>query len=91
MRLDASDLADLRPLIDTIVASTVSQFGAASAHLDADRLGFLEGEAAAKLGIKQHVLRDARLRGEIIARRVGRQYVYGRGELIAWLSSNPRK
>jgi hypothetical protein len=38
-----------------------------------------------RLGVKPHVLRDCRLRGEIAARRVGSRFVYERASLIEWL------
>ena len=52
-----------------------------------ERLGYSEAEAAALLGIARHVLRDARLRGEITARKVGKQYLYSRQALVCWLNS----
>ncbi len=50
-----------------------------------DRLGYPEAEAARLLGVRKHVLRDSRLRGEISARRVGRGYIYSRTALVRWL------
>lgn len=84
MKLDASDLPELRPLIAAIVAETIDQRQAVEAQLG-NRLGFTEGEAAAALGVKAHVLRDCRLRGEISARRVGARYVYTRSSLLQFL------
>lgn len=84
MKLDPSDIADLRPLINAAVFSTVEKLRADQAKL-ADRIGFVEREAAELLGIRQHCLRDARLRGEISARLVGRKYVYSRDALLRFL------
>lgn len=50
-----------------------------------ERLGYRESEAAEKLGLPRHVLRDARLRGEITARKIGKQYVYAKGALLKYL------
>ncbi len=86
MKLDAEDLRDLRPLIDAIVQSTVATLQADDAKLgDGGRLGFSEPEAASLLGIARHRLRDARLRGEIKARLVGKSYLYSRQSLVGFL------
>jgi hypothetical protein len=86
MRLEASDLDALQPLIDAAVRSTLSQIQAADAKLGA-RLAFTEPEAAAAMGIARHVLRDARLRGELKAKRVGKRLLYSRAELSRYLES----
>ncbi len=86
MKLDAADLADLRPLIDSIIASTVERLRADDAKLPAGRIGFTEREAAALLGIQTYVLGDARRRGEIAARKVGKQYIYHRDALSRFIS-----
>jgi hypothetical protein len=85
MRLDPSDIADLRPLITEAVRATLAELQSAEATLGPDRLGYTEREAAALIGVAQHVLRDARLRGELTARRVGSRYVYSRATLLAYL------
>ncbi len=87
MRLDPADLQELKPLLSAIVRETIEQAWAADAKLG-DRLGYTEAEAAALLGVPKHVLRDARLRGEISARRVGAKYVYGRQSLVAFLGDH---
>ena len=76
---------DLRPLVATIVAETLEQLAEADRKLPDGRLGFSESEAAARLGTAQHRLRDARLRGEIKARKVGKSYVYAREVLVEFL------
>ncbi|RIK75387.1 MAG: hypothetical protein DCC68_21295 [Planctomycetota bacterium] len=80
MKLDI-DPTELAPVIRQVVAETL----AATAALPADRIGHTEAEAAALLGMAKHMLRDARLRGEIKGRRVGKSIYYGRGELIRFL------
>lgn len=85
MRLDASDITDLRPFIATAVAETLAALEQNGAKLHDDRLAFTESEAAAALGIRPHVLRDCRLRGEITARKCGKRYLYARPALLAWL------
>lgn len=85
MKLDAHDLADLRPLIDVVIASTVERLQANDAKLG-HRLAFPEPEAAGLMGIPSHVLRDARLRGEIAGSRVGKKTLYSRESLLRFLS-----
>lgn len=84
MKLDASDIADLQPVIAAAVRSTLDQLQADGLRTS-DRIGYPEPEAAALLGIARHVLRDSRLRGEISARLIGKRYVYSRAALIAYL------
>lgn len=77
------DPDELRPLIHTVVSEVVAQLGALP---DANsRLAFTETEAAAKLGLKSHQLRDARLRGEIQSVKLGGRIGYTREELAAYL------
>jgi hypothetical protein len=85
VKIDASDIADLQPIIAAAVRSTLEAIEAGNAKLPAQRLGYPEAEAAALLGVRRHVLRDARLRGEIKARRLGKGYVYGRDALLKFL------
>jgi hypothetical protein len=87
MKLDMSDIDDLRPLIAQIVVVILEQLDADRAKLS-DRIGFTEPEAAAALGIQRHALRDARLRGEVQASRVGSRIVYRRDQLLALLDRN---
>ena len=75
MKLDASDIDDLRPLIAAAVRATIDEIDADKARLG-DRLAFPENEAAGLLGVPRHVLRDCRLRREIVGARVGRRVVY---------------
>ena len=78
------DEADLRPVIQQIVAATLVQIQSDEAKLG-DRLAYTEPQAAAILGIRPHVLRDARLRGEISGSRVGKRILYERDELLRFL------
>jgi hypothetical protein len=85
MRLEANDIADLQPIIAAAVRSTLEQIQADEAKLDGQRLGYPEGEAAALLGVRSHVLRDARLRGEINGKLIGKRIVYARSELLRFI------
>jgi hypothetical protein len=80
MRLDASDINELKPVLKETVLVILAEIDG-----DRDRIGLLEPEAAASLGIPQHVLGDARRRGEINARKIGKQYVYSKKTLREWL------
>lgn len=75
----------LRPLIEEVVA-------AALARIQADlpstqrRLAYSEAEAAELLGLKEHVLRDERLRGRIKASQVvGRRTRYLHSDLVQYM------
>ena len=73
------DREGLRELVAEIIA--------ALPHVDwpAGRLALTEAEAAAACGVCRHVLRDLRLSGQIVARRVGRRVLYTRADLLAAL------
>lgn len=75
---------DLRPLVVAVVAEVLATKAVTDAKLGS-RLGFLEAEAAALLGVPRHVLRDCRLRGEISGRLVGKKVVYSREEIERFL------
>ena len=81
------DESDLRPLIERVVVETLGQFEATRAKFG-DRLAFPEAEAASLLGVPRHVLRDARLRGEIDGAKIGKRIVYRTEELLRFLASN---
>ena len=70
---------DLKPFIDAALAEIIARFG------PGDRLAYPESEAAQLLGVKSHVLRDARLRGEITGAKLGRGYAYTRADLLAFI------
>jgi hypothetical protein len=76
---------DLQPIIDRAIASAVERFG------DPSRLAFTEAESAALIGQKSHVLRDARLRGEIVGAKVGRGYCYTRQDLLQFLERRKQR
>ena len=78
MRFDSTDLEFLRPLVLEAMQALAVQIGLVNAIFGEKRLGFTEPEAAAAIGVRSHVLRDARLRGNIPARRVGKRYIYSR-------------
>ena len=85
MRLDSSDIADLEPVIAAAVHATLAAVANAEAKLSDGRLAFNEAEAAAAIGVARHVLRDARLRGEIKGSKPGKGIVYRRDELLRFL------
>jgi len=78
------DADDLRPIVAQVVAETVARVDADREHLDG-KLAYPEAEAASLLGVARHVLRDARLRGEIVASRIGKRVLYSREELLKLL------
>jgi hypothetical protein len=82
VKLDASDIHDLKPVIAAVVAEVL-----ANADKLNGRLAFPEAEAAALCGLPKHVLRDCRLRGEIRGRLVGKKTVYEKSELLKFLRS----
>lgn len=81
--LEQTDIEQLRPAILDATQKIVEEL-----RQDNERIGYTEAEAAALLGVRHHVLRDCRLRGEIAARRVGKRYVYSRAALERFLSSS---
>ena len=77
---------ELRPLIEAVVAELFDRFG----H-DHNRIAYKEAEAAALLGMKSHVVRDARLRGQISGSKVGRGYVYTRADPLAFVERQKQR
>jgi hypothetical protein len=80
------DRESLRPLVAEIVSEILSQV-----RLDAgpfgDRLAVSEAEGARLLGLRQHQLRDCRLRGEIESSRgPGGRVLYSKKNLLAYLA-----
>jgi len=49
------------------------------------RLAYTEPEAAVLLGVKPHVLRDCRRRGELQGAKVGSRVLYTRADLLDFL------
>ncbi len=74
----------LRPLVHLAVAEALERMEDERAKLNG-RLAFTEPEAAALLGVKPHVLRDCRRRGELAGAKVGSKIVYTRGDLLEFL------
>jgi hypothetical protein len=75
------DHESLRPFIRAVVGETLAMAGG-------DRIGFDEAEAAGLCGMAKCVLRDARLRGEVKARRVGKKMYYAKSELQRFLTDS---
>ena len=88
MKLDAADLTDLQPLIAATVRATIAELDATDRKLPHDRLAYSEAEASALLGVERYVLRDARLRGAITARKLGKSFRYSRASLVRWLEGS---
>jgi hypothetical protein len=75
----------LKPLIAQIVSEVVGQLEAERSKLDG-KLAYSEQEAASLLGLREHQLRDERLRSRIRASAiVGRRIRYLRQDLLAYL------
>lgn len=74
------DDSDLKTLVEQVVGQALSR-AQSLRNGTTERLGYTEPEAASLLGIKPHVLRDSRLRGEVHATRVGKKMLYSRAEL----------
>ncbi len=81
------DTEDLESLIEKTANMTVQQLAGAGL-LGSDQVALTEARAAAALDVPRHVLRNARLRGEISARRIGRRYVYAVENLRKFVSGN---
>ena len=74
----------LRPLVHLAVAEALERMEAERAKFNG-RLAFTEAEAAVLLGVKPHVLRDCRRRGELQGAKVGSRIVYTRADLLEFL------
>ena len=78
------DREELRPLVHLAVAETLDRMEEERAKLNG-RLAFTEPEAAVLLGVRPHVLRDCRRRGELQGAKVGSRIVYTRADLLEFL------
>lgn len=76
----AVDDAELKSLVNEVVEQTLSALG-----WPTGRVALTEAEAAQACGVKRHVLRDARLRGELAGRRVGKGILYTPDDLRSFL------
>ncbi len=74
----------LRPVVEMAVTEAMERLEAQQQKLGG-RLAFTEPEAAVLLGVKPHVLRDCRRRGELCGAKVGSRIVYTRDDLISFL------
>ena len=79
------DPADLQPLVEVCVQAAIERFEADRAGLPADCLALPEDRAGPAVGVARHVLRDARLRGEVVGSKIGKKIVYERAELLRFL------
>lgn len=84
MKLDASDIAELEPVIRAAVVAVLDELRH-SELARSEQLAFPEAQAAAMLGIAKHALRDCRLRGEIEGVRLGKRVAYTREALLRFL------
>lgn len=75
---------ELEALIERTVARVLAETAGDVAA--SGRFAFLEPEAAAKLGVRQHVLRDERLQGNIEYTKVGGRISYTPQHLIDYLA-----
>jgi hypothetical protein len=74
----------LRPLVHLAVAEALDCMEEERAKFNG-RLAFTEPEAAVLMGVKPHVLRDCRRRGELQGAKVGSRIVYTRADLLEFL------
>jgi hypothetical protein len=80
------DSDDLRPLVEAVLEVALEKLETDRAQFD--RLAYSEVEAAELIGVRPHVLRDCRRRGEIEGVRVGKRIQYARDELLNFLDRN---
>jgi len=73
----------LRGLVQEVVGQVMS-----SLDWPAGRLALTEEEAAAACGVGRHVLRDLRLQGRLVHRKLGKRVVYLREDLSDFLKTN---
>lgn len=81
------DDADLKVLVTRVVTTVLAQREADGMKFGG-RLAYTEAEAAALIGVRPHVLRDCRLRGEIEGARIGKRVMYSREQLLALMERN---
>jgi hypothetical protein len=75
---------DFTPLVERIVERVIERLDERHARVHG-QLAFTLPQAAAALGLRQHVLDDARRRGEIHAVKLGKRFLYPRAELLRFL------
>lgn len=72
--------SELRAIIAEVVTETL-----AAMDWPHGVIALPEAQAAKSVGRPGHVLRDARLRGELHGSKAGKAWVYQRSDLIEWL------
>jgi len=77
------DRTEFQKMIQDAVNQTLNERESPHVTLNDGRLAYTEPEAAAKLGVNRHQIRDWRLQGKLRAHRPGRAWMYDREELIA--------
>ena len=77
---------DVRPIVDHILERVLVGVDVLRDPFK-ERLSLRESEAAEALGLATHQLRDARLRGLVTGKKVGKSVLYSRKELERFLSS----
>jgi hypothetical protein len=79
---------DFGPLVEAIVTKVLAKIETAQDRMG-DKLAYDEPEAARLLDLKTHQLRDARLRGDIVASKItGRRIRYAKQDLLNYLAAN---
>jgi hypothetical protein len=73
---------ELKSVVAEVVTEMVDRFG------DDDQIAYTEEQAAGKLGIAKHVLRDERLKGRIKPGKSGRNWLYSRKMLLEYVEQN---
>ena len=89
MKLDASDIAELEPVIVLAVRKALDMIR--GEQHDGGKVAHREGPAAELLDVEQHVLAAARRRGAIKAKKIGRYFVYSHAELLRFAGGLPAK
>jgi hypothetical protein len=80
------DPAELREGLETVVHEILGLL-----DWPVGRLALTEPEAAQAIGVPRHVLRDARLAGELRGRRVGKRVIYTRQDLLEYLDRQQKR
>ena len=81
------DLASiLGDVVKVAVREAMAEHMVADAKLSVEALALNEAQAAQAMGVAKHSLRDARLRGLIHGRLLGKKIVYDRRELLRFLA-----
>ena len=76
------DKEELKAIVTEVAAEMIGRFG------NDDRLAYTENEAAELIGVAKHVLRDERLKQRIKPGKSGRNWLYSRKMLLAYIEKN---